>query len=86
MEPESVDGSHQISKPDSIAENALKLPRSERAYIAEILIESLEIEDDFDVSDEWMEEIRKRCRQIDEGKARLIPAEEVFARLRREAS
>ncbi len=53
---------------------------------AEILIESLEIEDDFDVSDEWMEEIRKRCRQIDEGKARLIPAEEVFARLRREAS
>jgi len=86
MEPESAGGSHQISKPESIAENALKLPRSARAYIAEILIESLEVEDDFDVSDEWMEEIRKRCRQIDEGKARLIPAEEVFARLRRKVS
>jgi hypothetical protein len=28
----------------------------------------------------WEEEIEKRCRAIDEGRARLIPAEEVFER------
>jgi Putative addiction module component len=30
----------------------------------------------------WMEEIERRCREIDEGRATLIPGDEVFRRAR----
>ena len=52
-----------------------------RAYLAEILLESLDFEEDFHVSDEWMNEIKERSREIDEGEVKLIPGEEGLTRL-----
>ena len=33
-----------------------------------------------ELSDEWKQEIRRRCREIDEGAVRLVDAEEAFAK------
>lgn len=51
--------------------------------VAEKLLESLDHEE-FEVSPEWMEEIRRRCGEIDDGAVDLIPADQVFEELGRE--
>ncbi|WGS85560.1 addiction module protein [Methylomonas sp. UP202] len=66
----------------TITEQALKLAPAARAYIAEILIESLDYEDDFPVSEEWRQEIEKRCKEIDANSALLLDGEQVMAELR----
>jgi len=60
-----------------IVEEALRLPRESRALLAEKLLESLDYEE-FEVSPKWMAEIRRRCKEIDEGAVKLVPAEQVF--------
>ena len=62
---------------DTIIEQVLHLPRESRALLAEKLLESLDHEA-FEASPEWMEEIRRRCREIDDGVVDLIPADQVF--------
>ena len=66
----------------SVAEKALRLSSPARAYIAELLLESLDYEEDFFISEVWIKEIKKRCQEIDSGIVRLIPGEEVFDRIR----
>jgi putative addiction module component (TIGR02574 family) len=66
---------------EKIIAEALELPRSVRALVAERLIESLDFEEPLEISEEWREEIRRRCKEIDEGTAELLDADEVFARL-----
>jgi len=68
---------------DTIIEQVLHLPRESRAFFAEKLLESLDHEE-FEVSPEWMEEIRRRCGEIDDGAVDLIPADQVFEELGRE--
>ncbi len=65
---------------DKIIEEVLSLSPQARAYVAEKLIESLDTEPDITLSSEWRDEIRKRCREIDEGSVELRDAEAVFAR------
>ena len=55
------------SEIEDIAEKALKLPSNARASLAEILLESLDHEENFLISEEWMNAIQQRCREIDEG-------------------
>lgn len=66
------------NKEAQILEQALHLPSSVRAFLAEKLLESLDSDIDFSVSDEWRQEIARRCEQIDQGDVELIPAEIVF--------
>ena len=68
---------------DVIVEQALALPESSRALLAEKLFESLEQGDHEEISQEWREEIKRRCEAIDRGEAQLIPMEEVMAAARR---
>jgi putative addiction module component (TIGR02574 family) len=57
---------------------ALQLPREARALIAEKLLESLDFDEPFELSEEWRQEIARRCREIDQGEVELIPGEQVF--------
>ena len=65
---------------EKILSEALELPTTLRAMVAERLIESLDMDEQSDLSSEWQEEITRRCREIDEGMVELITAEKVFAR------
>ena len=46
--------------------------------MADKLLESLDVEDAAELSDAWRDEIIKRCKEIDDGVVKLIPAEKVF--------
>jgi putative addiction module component (TIGR02574 family) len=65
-----------------IIEEALTLPANSRAYVAEVLLESLDFEEDFSVGDAWRAEIEKRCREIEAGEVELIAGEDAMAGLR----
>ncbi|MEN6336071.1 MAG: addiction module protein [Phycisphaerales bacterium] len=65
-------------KTESILKEAMELPREARALLAERLLESLDFEEPFEISEEWKQEIVRRCREIEEGTVELIPAEAVL--------
>lgn len=74
------------SETQNITKKALKLSPSARAYIAEILLESLDFDEDFPISKEWMNEIQKRCSEIDNGKVELIPGKDAISHLHKKYS
>lgn len=65
---------------DKIMSEAMDLPAPLRAFLATKLIESLDVNGAQELSDEWKQEIRRRCREIDEGTVDLVEADEAFAR------
>jgi len=65
-----------------IIDDALRLDSHARALIAETLLESLDMEADFEVSQQWRQELARRCAQIDAGDVALIPGDSVLAGLR----
>ena len=70
-------------QPSQLLHEALELPPADRAALADSLLESLDSEADADVEQTWREEIERRITSIDEGTAKLVPWEEVRARLHR---
>lgn len=64
-----------------ILEEALQLEPGTRAMIAETLLDSLDFEEDFEVSQACRDEIQRRCEQIDRGEVELIDSETVMANL-----
>lgn len=65
---------------DTIIAEVLSLSPQARAFLAEKVIESLDSEPEITLSSAWRDEVRKRCREIDEGMVELRDAEDVFAR------
>ncbi len=65
---------------EKIVLDALELPPAMRAFIAEKLIESLDVEPSKSLSPEWKATIRKRCEEIDQGLTQLRDAEAVFSK------
>ncbi len=72
------------AKPDpkKILDEAMQLEPNARAFVAETLLESLDLDQDFAVSPEWLEEIRRRCADIDSGKTTLLDSALVLNELR----
>lgn len=64
-----------------ILEDALGLPEQERAALIDALADSLMSEDD-ELSPEWKAEIARRIETVERGESRLIPGDEVDARIR----
>ena len=63
---------------EKLATDILNLPREQRAFLAEKLLESLDFDEAFPVSEAWKAEIARRCRELDEGVVHLIPGDDVF--------
>jgi len=72
------------TKPDpkKILDEAMQLEPNARAFVAETLLESLDLDQDFAVSPEWLEEIQRRCAEIDSGNATLLDGTMVLNELR----
>ena len=64
-----------------IFDEALHLDESERAALASLLIESLDMEVEEGVEAAWVTEIERRVAELDSGTATTVPWEEVKARL-----
>jgi putative addiction module component (TIGR02574 family) len=62
---------------EQVKEIALHLPVEDRSRLASRLLESLD--DDDDVSPEWLEEIRRRVKEMKDGTAKMIPHDEVMS-------
>ena len=61
---------------------ALRLPRRERARLAQRLISSLDRELDADVEKLWLQEAERRLAELKSGKIAGIPAEKVIRKAR----
>jgi hypothetical protein len=73
---------------ERLALELLGLPAASRARLAEQLIKSLENEEyqpQEEVDRRWLETVKRREAEIDEGKDVLIPGDEVLQRLREKA-
>jgi putative addiction module component (TIGR02574 family) len=66
-----------MPQPKEIVEAALQLPPEQREEVINDLWASL----DGDLGDEWEDEIQRRVKDVDEGRVKTIPADEVFSRL-----
>jgi len=64
-----------------ILRDALTLGERDRAAIAGLLIDSLEVEPEEGVEDAWAAEIDRRAAEMDSGHVETIPWEKVRARL-----
>jgi len=59
---------------------ALKLTAEERGRLADRLITSLF--EDYEIEEAWAVEVERRIEEIENGRAKLIPADEAIARAR----
>jgi putative addiction module component (TIGR02574 family) len=67
---------------DEVLSAALSLSPGARAMLADHLLSSLDWEEQKRIDAIWADEAEQRARAIDEGRTKLIPGEEVMARLR----
>jgi len=69
-----------MSTAKKILEDALGLPADERAALADALNQSLSHV--VDLSPAWKAEIASRIEAVERGESRLVPGDEVAARVR----
>jgi putative addiction module component (TIGR02574 family) len=75
-----------MSKPARELESkALRLPRKERARLAQRLISSLDSRADADVDKLWLQEAERRLGELKSGRVAGIPAEKVVEKATRKA-
>jgi putative addiction module component (TIGR02574 family) len=67
---------------DTVLQDALRLPLEDRSRIASRLIESVDEDDDIELSPAWRTEINRRVDAIRNGTAKLIEHDEVMAGVR----
>ena len=68
---------------DKLLAEALRLPRSERARVAEELLSSLE-EPDEEVAAAWARELERRSREVAEGRVQTVDWEAARAQILKE--
>lgn len=68
-----------------IVQHAARLSEQERAQLAAFLLQSPETPDHGDIDEDWRIEAETRMAQVKRGEARLVPGDEVFAKIRRRA-
>lgn len=66
---------------DELSRKARALPPEERVRLAEELLSTVQASDT-EIEAAWAEEIERRLHEVENGTAKLIPAEEVFAEIR----
>ena len=73
-----------MPQPREIQEAVPKLAPTERAAIASEILESLDDSGYGQLSPAWEEEIQRRLREVETGRAESTPAERVFAEVEAE--
>jgi putative addiction module component (TIGR02574 family) len=68
---------------EQILEQALALPLQDRAEVVERLLASFQLPPDPHLDELWAREAEDRLDAYDRGELGAVPAEEVFARIKR---
>ena len=68
---------------EKIYEQALDLPIEDRLTLIDKLLFSTNLPTQSDIDQAWSTEVERRCEELDSGKAKLIPGEEVFTKIRK---
>lgn len=63
---------------EKLVSEALDMPNPIRAFVAQRILESLDIDTNLELSSAWKAEIERRCKEIDEGSVTLLDADTVF--------
>ena len=66
-----------------LSQQAQTLGAQDRARLAELLLDSIHQSPDRTINDAWDAELLRRIDEVDRGVARLVPAEDAFAQVRR---
>ena len=75
-------GAPVVTTNDRVIEEALSLPADLRLSLVEKLLTSLNLPIDEEIDRLWAEEAERRVSQIEEGKTKMVPGDEVFTRIR----
>ena len=67
---------------EELKDEALRLSKESRAYIARELLASLDDMSESEIEELWLLEAVRRDEELDSDTARSYPADEVFARAR----
>jgi len=73
----ATDASGLSGEAQQLFEAALRLPESQRAKLADCLLDSVEPTDDPDWEKAWGDEIARRIAEIDNGTAELVSWEDL---------
>jgi len=67
---------------ERLAEQALKLPSESRAKLADLLVESLDVDELGEVDRSWMAEAKRRRDEVRDGRVETIPGDRARRRVR----
>ena len=71
-----------LQRIERLTHDALTLPDTERAHLAQTLLRSLDPGVEEGVEEAWNEEVARRLERVQQGTAQGRPADEVFRDLR----
>lgn len=71
---------------EKIYEQALDLPIDDRVILIDKLLISTNLPTQADIDKEWEQEVERRCQELDSGKSKLIPGEQVFEKIKKRFS
>lgn len=66
----------------SIEDEALHLPKEERALLIQRLVLSLDSPSEEELRSDWLHEARRRAEELDEGVVQAVPGEDVLKKAR----
>ena len=71
-----------IALAEKVYEEALDLPTDDRIKLIDRLLHSTNLPTQLDVDKAWSKEVQNRSDRLENGTEKLIPGEEVFAKIR----
>lgn len=67
----------------AVVDEALSLPVESRIMLVDRLLESLNSPAQKEIEEAWAKEVERRIAEDERGEVKMIPGEQVFARLRK---
>lgn len=61
----------------AIEQSLLRLPKSERAHLAQLLLDSLDEPSDAEIQGLWLDEAQRRAAELDSGTVQLVRSEDL---------
>ncbi len=71
---------------EKIYKEALDLPTDDRLILIDKLLQSTNLPTQIEIDQAWAKEVDLRYEKLESGKARLIPGEEVFEKVKKRFS